>query len=69
MAQQITRDDFDRYNFLERLSRLVPETQTICYARNFFKDGEMLGGGAAIINYCKEYEIKNRSYIKALQQA
>ena len=28
----IFRDDFDRENFLERLSRLVPETQTVCYA-------------------------------------
>jgi hypothetical protein len=28
----IFRDDFDRENFLERLSILVPETQTICYA-------------------------------------
>jgi hypothetical protein len=26
------RDDFDRDNFLERLSLLVLETQTICYA-------------------------------------
>jgi hypothetical protein len=24
------RDDFDRENFIERLSILVPETQTIC---------------------------------------
>jgi REP element-mobilizing transposase RayT len=28
----IFRDDFDRENFLERLSRLIPETQTVCYA-------------------------------------
>ena len=28
----IFRDDFDRENFLERLSILVPETHPICYA-------------------------------------
>ena len=28
----IFRDDFDRENLLERLSILVPETQSICYA-------------------------------------
>jgi REP element-mobilizing transposase RayT len=28
----IFKDDFDRENFLARLSRLVPETQTVCYA-------------------------------------
>ena len=28
----IFKDDFDRENFLERLSRLIPETQTVCYA-------------------------------------
>jgi REP element-mobilizing transposase RayT len=28
----IFKDDFDRENFIERLSTLVPETQTICYA-------------------------------------
>jgi len=34
----IFRDDFDRENFLERLSRLVPETQTICYAWAFMSN-------------------------------
>ena len=28
----IFKDDYDRENFVERLSTLVPETQTICYA-------------------------------------
>ena len=28
----IFKDDFDRENFVKRLSTLVPETQTICYA-------------------------------------
>ena len=34
----IFRDDFDRENFLERLSILVPETQTICYAWVFMSN-------------------------------
>ena len=34
----IFRDDFDRENFLERLSRLVPETQTVCYAWVFMSN-------------------------------
>ena len=34
----IFRDDFDRDNFLERLSILVPETQTICYACVFMSN-------------------------------
>ena len=33
--RRIFRDDFDRENFLERLSILVPETQTICYVLVF----------------------------------
>jgi REP element-mobilizing transposase RayT len=28
----IFKDDFDLENFLARLSRLVPQTQSICYA-------------------------------------
>jgi hypothetical protein len=32
------RDDFDRENFLERLSILVPDTQTICYAWVFMSN-------------------------------
>ncbi|MGD9066007.1 MAG: transposase [Desulfobacterales bacterium] len=34
----IFRDDFERENFLERLSILVPETQTICYAWVFMSN-------------------------------
>jgi putative transposase len=34
----IFRDDFDRENLLERLSILVPETQTICYAWVFMSN-------------------------------
>ena len=34
----IFRDDFDRENFLERLSILVPKTQTICYAWVFMSN-------------------------------
>jgi REP element-mobilizing transposase RayT len=34
----IFRDDFDRENFLERLSLLVPETQTTCYAWVFLSN-------------------------------
>ena len=34
----IFRDDFDRENFLERLSTLVPETQSICYAWAFMSN-------------------------------
>ena len=34
----IFRDDFDRENFLERLSKLVPETQSICYAWAFMSN-------------------------------
>ena len=34
----IFRDDFDRDNFLERLSILVPETQTNSYAWVFMSD-------------------------------
>lgn len=34
----IFRDDQDRENFLERLSILVPETQTICYAWVFMSN-------------------------------
>jgi hypothetical protein len=28
----IFRDDLDRENFLERMSILIPETQSVCYA-------------------------------------
>ena len=28
----IFRDDLDRANFLERMSILIPETQSVCYA-------------------------------------
>ena len=34
----IFRDDFDRENFLERLSRLISETQTVCYAWVFMSN-------------------------------
>jgi putative transposase len=34
----IFRDDFDRENFLERLSVLIPETQTSCYAWAFMSN-------------------------------
>ena len=34
----IFRDDFDRENFLERLSIMVPETQTSCYAWVFMSN-------------------------------
>jgi len=34
----IFRDDFDRDNFLERLSTLIPKTQTLCYAWVFMSD-------------------------------
>ena len=36
--RKIFRDDFDRENLLERLSILVPETQTICYAWVFMSN-------------------------------
>jgi len=31
-AGRFFKDDFDRENFLERLSTLIPQTQSICYA-------------------------------------
>ncbi len=34
----IFKNDFDRENFLERLSSLVPETQSICYAWVFMSN-------------------------------
>ena len=36
--RKIFRDDFDRENFLERLSILIPETQTACYAWVFLSN-------------------------------
>ena len=34
----VFRDDLDRENFLERLSLLVPKTQSICYAWVFMSN-------------------------------
>ena len=34
--RKIFNDDKDRENFIERLSVLLPETKTECYARPFF---------------------------------
>ena len=47
--RKIFRDDFDRENFLNRLSILVPETQTICYAWVFMPNHAhfLLRSGAA----------------------
>ncbi|MBT8331424.1 MAG: hypothetical protein KJP06_03750 [Deltaproteobacteria bacterium] len=36
--RSIFRDDFDRQNFLKRLSILIPETRTVCYAWVFMSN-------------------------------
>ena len=49
----IFRDDFDRQDFIERLSILVPQTQSICYAWAFMPNHAhfLLRSGAAGVAY------------------